>query len=136
MVSQGKRANANGRSAEDVIASILDRRKVAYIRQHRVGLGIFGTPIKVDFYCHPPSGVELGLIIESKWQELSGSADEKLVYLVENIRQCFPCPAIVIAGGGGMRPGAAQWLRRQVDGEKLQAVFTLEEFLTWANRSL
>lgn len=136
MVSQGRRANSNGRSAEDVIASILDQRHVQYRRQHRIGLGIFGTPISVDFYCYPLDGVEIGLIIESKWQELSGSADEKLVYLVENIRQCFPCPAIVIAGGGGMRPGAIRWIRDQVDGEKLQAVFTLEEFLTWANRSL
>jgi hypothetical protein len=73
---------------------------------------------------------------ESKWQEVQGTADEKLCYLVANIRSCYPCPAIVIAGGSGARPGAIKWLRSQVDGVKLYAVFHVEEFVSWCNRNL
>ena len=35
--------------------------------------------------------------------------------------------------GGGYRPGAERWLRRQTDS-KLLHVFNLTEFLTWVNQ--
>jgi hypothetical protein len=41
----------------------------------------------------------------------------------------------VIADGGGQRPGALQWLRAQAEGNLL-AVFSLAEFVAWANRNL
>jgi hypothetical protein len=133
--TQGERANSNGRSAEDVIAAILMQRRYIPQRQYAIGLGIFETPIFTDFYLNDVPSFPQGLAIESKWQEVAGSVDEKLPYLVQNILECFPCPAIVIIHGGGFRPGAEQWLRRQVRGN-LYGVFRLEEFLTWANHNL
>lgn len=135
-LTQGGRAGSNGASAEDTISDILTRKGHRHERQKGIGQGIYGTMLRADFFLEQVSGYPDGLIIESKWQETMGSVDEKLPYLVENIRICYPCPAIIVVGGGGMRPLALAWLKRQADGNRLAAVFTLEEFLTWANRTL
>ncbi|MGF1535329.1 MAG: PD-(D/E)XK nuclease superfamily protein [Elainellaceae cyanobacterium] len=84
--------------------------------------------------------------IECKWQQSSGSVDEKLPYLYLNCVEAMPeDDIIVIAGGGGMKPGAIPWLRTAVAQGKYRSpgaarkniqVFSLEEFLAWANRAL
>lgn len=135
-LTQGGRANRHGRTAEDVLLSILTHQAYDIQRQKYIGKGIFDTDIYVDFYLANHPSFPDGLIIESKWQDVSGSVDEKLPFLVENIRQCYPCPTIVVIHGGGFRPGAVVWLKRQVDHEKLYAAFRLEEFLSWCNRNL
>lgn len=135
-LTQGGRASSNGASAEDTISDILTRKGCTPERQKSIGQGIYGTMLRADFFLEHIPDYPDGLIIESKWQETMGSVDEKLPYLVENIRICYPCPAIIVVGGGGMRSLALAWLKRQADGYRLVAVFTLEEFLTWANRSL
>lgn len=135
-LTQGGRANSNGTSAENTIFDILARKGHTPERQRNIGFGIYGTALRADIYLSTVRRYPDGLIIESKWQESLGSVDEKLPYLVENIRICYPCPTIIVVGGGGMRPLALAWLKRQADGTRLIAVFTLEEFLTWANRTL
>lgn len=134
-VGQGKRANMNGQAAEDVIASILMQRRYIPQRQYLIGSSIFNTPLFADFYLDDIPTFPGGLIIESKWQEVGGSVDEKFPYLVANIQEVYPSPAIIVLHGGGFRPGAEQWLRRQVRGN-LFGVFRLEEFLTWVNHNL
>lgn len=89
-----------------------------------------------DFYVVDIPEFPHGLAIESKWQGSGGSADEKFPYLVENIRTQYPCPAIIIVAGGGCKPGAEAWLRRQIDKKTLYGVFNLEEFLLWMNREV
>lgn len=132
---QGQQATRNGRLAEDVIADTLTRRGLRFARQKRIGKGIFETDLVADFYI--PEIPRIGqLAIESKWQQVGGSAEEKLCYLVENIRHCYPCPVIVIIDGGGFRAGAIRWLRSQADGDQFVAVFNLVEFLTWCNQTL
>lgn len=134
-MQQGQRASTNGRSAEDVIASILMAKRFIPQRQYPICTGIFGTQIYADFYLNDVPSFRNGLAIESKWQEVGGSADEKLCYLERNIQECYPCPAIIVIHGGGARPGAEQWLRAQVRGN-LFGVYRLEEFLTWVNHNL
>jgi hypothetical protein len=133
---QGRKANQNGRAAEGVIGDTLIRRGYRPIPQYLVGKSIFSTDLYVDFYLESVPPFPNGLIIESKWQEVSGSAEEKIVYLVENIRHCYPCPVIIIADGNGFRPGALHWLRSQAGQGRLFAVFSLVEFLSWCNRTL
>lgn len=106
-----------------------------FVAQYPIGLSIYGLPLFTDFWVHGAPGFPDGLAIEVKWQQSPGSVDEKFPYLALNIQQCYPCPAIVIADGGGQRPGALHWLRGQVAGNLL-AVFSLAEFLAWANRHL
>jgi len=84
--------------------------------------------------------------IECKWQQSSGSVDEKLPYLYLNCIETMPeTDIIIIAGGGGMKPGAIPWLKDAVGRsrykltgmpEKNIQVFSVEEFMTWANKTL
>lgn len=84
--------------------------------------------------------------IECKWQQSSGSVDEKLPYLYLNCVEAMPeHDIIIIVGGGGMKPGAIPWLKAAVKQQKYLTesatrkniqVFSLEEFLAWANRTL
>lgn len=134
-LSQGARANQSGRSAEEVISTILMRRGCRFERQKFIGRSIYDSDLYADFYITTHDDYPIGVVIESKWQDVSGSVDEKLPYLVLNIKECYPCPAIIVLHGGGFRPGAEQWLRRQIDA-KLIHIFRLEEFLSWSNRNL
>lgn len=106
-----------------------------FVAQFPIGASIYGLPLFTDFLLHGAPGYPAGLAIEVKWQQSQGSVDEKFPYLVNNICECYPCPALVIADGGGQRLGAIQWLRNQV-GPQLIAIHTLAEFLAWANRHL
>ena len=81
--------------------------------------------------------------IECKWQQVSGSVDEKLPYLYLNIIECPEKEAIVIIDGDGWKKGAIQWLRDAIaqkiyltpaNPEKVVRVFSLKEFVTWANK--
>lgn len=135
-MTQGQKANKNGRAAEDVVADILSRHRCSYTRQHPIGNGIFDTPLRADFYLPTTRPFPNGLIIESKWQQVAGSAEEKLCYLVENIRTVYPCTTIVMIDGLGFRPGAVRWLKAQAGQGRLFAAFDLREFLTWSNQSL
>lgn len=88
----------------------------------------------------------LNVRIECKWQQSSGSVDEKLPYLYLNCIESMPeTDIIIIAGGGGMKPGAIPWLKGAVSSkkyvlpgmpEKNIQVFSIEEFLAWANKVL
>jgi hypothetical protein len=106
-----------------------------FVAQYPIGPSIYGLPLNADFWVRGARNFPEGLAIEVKWQQSTGSVDEKFPYLVYNIKECYPCPALVIADGGGQRPGALQWLRAQVEGNLL-AVFSLAEFMAWANRNL
>lgn len=68
-----------------------------------------------------------GLIFECKWQQSSGSIDEKYPNLVNNIKTT-EVPTIVVIGGNGYKPEAVAWLAKQVDGRNLLAVWTMEKF--------
>lgn len=133
-MSQGGNAARSGKSAENVIASVLEQRGLAFERQVEIGPGIYNTPTRVDFFVHDLPGFQSGLIIESKWQDTNGTADEKLPFLVANIKERYPCPTIVVLHGGGFRPGAAEWLLRQVGGT-LRAAMNLEELMSFILRA-
>lgn len=132
-ITQGARANHSGRGAEDVIGHILTAKRWLFERQAPIGRGIYNTPLRADFLVRGVPGYDSGLIIESKWQDTGGSVDEKYPYLVANVKECFPYPAMVVLHGNGCRPGASEWLRRQVGGN-LVAVYSMEEFMSWAFR--
>jgi len=135
-MTQGRTANRTGKAAEHVIHAILTQKGYAPHRQHPIGRSIFDTDLYADFYLPSAPLFPHGLAIESKWQQVSGSAEEKLCYLFLNIRDVYPCPAIIIADGAGFRLGALRWLRAQTGIGRLFAVFNIVEFLTWSNQSL
>ena len=108
-----------------------------YARQVYIGTGIYESDIYVDFYVVGSDAIPSGLIIECKWQQESGSVDEKFPYLNLNIKDCYPAPAVVVVDGGGMKPGAISWFKKQVNlNPNLLAVYTLASFIAWANHNL
>jgi hypothetical protein len=108
-----------------------------YARNVFVGTGIYQTDLYVDFYIIGADNFPSGLIIECKWQESGGSVDEKFPYLNLNIQYSYPAPTIVIMGGGGMRQGALDWFKKQVDyNQNLIAVYNLDRFIAWSNKNL
>lgn len=134
--NQGQQAVKSGRAAEATIYCILKERGYNVERQAFVGESIKGGEIKVDFLITGIAQFPDGLIIESKWQETPGTADEKLFGLALDIEQRYPCTTIVIVAGGGARPGIIKWMRNQPNGGRLYAVFDFEEFLVWVIRNL
>lgn len=81
--------------------------------------------------------------IECKWQQSSGSVDEKFPYLFLNCCLTMEEPEIIlILGGAGCRPAARQWLENAaafgfhgIDPKGRIKVMDLEKFMTWANGS-
>lgn len=137
---QGKRANEFGSRIEDALAdflrSIAKDRNFEVRTQEFMGTGIYGGDIKADIFITGHAAFPSGLAIESKWQDQSGSIDEKFPYLVANIIHCYKSPVIIVADGGGCREGARRWLKEQVDGQRIVAVHTLAEAYSWAMRNL
>ncbi|MBH8562597.1 hypothetical protein I8748_10470 [Nostoc sp. CENA67] len=108
-----------------------------YAKQVYIGEGIYGNDIYVDFYIIGYTSIDSGLIIECKWQQTSGSVDEKLPYLNLNIQKCYPTKAVVLIDGGGMKAKAVSWLEAQVaENHNLLAVHNLSSFLAWSNNNL
>jgi len=83
--------------------------------------------------------------IECKWQQASGSVDEKFPYLYLNCLEKMPETTIfIVVDGGGAKEGAVQWLRDAAKTKKFTdalssqkdiRVMNLVEFLTWANHT-
>ena len=81
----------------------------------------------------------LNIRIECKWQQSSGSVDEKFPYLYLNCVQAMPEKDIfLIVDGGGYKEGARNWLKRAVEdkwqsNDKNIKLMNLSEFIMWAN---
>ncbi len=108
-----------------------------YARGVNVGKTAYGgqTQRRVDFFIVFKELFPNDLIMECKWQQVAGSADEKYPYLVDSIRTTG-IPTIVMIGGNGYKPSALEWLKKQVDGIILMAVWTMEEFHIAVNNGL
>lgn len=146
----GTQANYTGNVQEQFIQSRLNERGYTFIprkdfdvalylkqpiysRHYHIGLGIYDTPVQCDFILYHPDKWPDKLAIESKWQQSSGSVDEKFPYLVLNITLRYGCPTIVLCDGGGYKGNAEQWLRNQSSNGNFLSVFSMTEFAAWAN---
>ena len=103
-----------------------------FVRQAIIGKSIYNTKLKVDFYVFHPTIHPEGLIIECKWQQAAGTVDEKYPYLVANLL-ITGMKSIVLLDGGGYRPGAKTWLKAQSQKANTLSIFSIKEFVTWAN---
>ncbi len=79
--------------------------------------------------------------IECKWQQSSGSVDEKFPYLYLNAVEAMPEPTVVIiVDGGGAKAHAVNWLRAAAENRLYVAnpsksirVLDSTGFVRWAN---
>lgn len=83
--------------------------------------------------------------IECKWQQSSGSVDEKFPYLFLNCTEKMTEPhVIVLLDGGGAKQGAIDWFKSSCNifnnnpeenlGRKVDLMSTVE-FLQWVNNT-
>lgn len=105
-----------------------------YTRRFHVGQSIYDTPQYCDFIVYHPKKWPNNLIIESKWQEVGGSVDEKYPYLVLNIQMKYTSLTILILDGGGYKKGAEKWIRSQAGNGNLLMVFNMQQFTAWVNK--
>lgn len=148
MEQGGKKAARTGKRLESFIENLLiedytyikkEEFKTAtfldqpiYTRQLRICKSIYDSDLKGDFVIHHPEKWPKCLVVEAKWQQIGGSVDEKFPYLVMNIKERYPYPAIVVIDGGGFKKGAVDWLVNQ-KGENILEVFTMPQFQKWVN---
>lgn len=107
---------------------------------------IYGVPIWTDFVVHGLPNYKEGFFIESKFQSVAGSGDEKFPYLYENIVKQFPLPTIVVltlesrTGSPALKrrfDKIYNWWAEKVKehhisgGNKLIGVVTVHQFQHW-----
>lgn len=142
------RSNYSGKLFEDMVYPALKRagyRRVdqinqtehfaCFMKQARLGnRSIYGKAMRHDAFCWNPDKFRDGLIIEVKYQAVSGSVDEKFPYLVSSLKQ-LQTPSILIIEGGGALERAVQWCVDQSDG-KFNAFDGISAFIRAANNGL
>ncbi len=163
MENQGRRANSSGNLLEQTVKNICIQKgfKLEKYQNYVKNRGLFeereilltNVPYK-SVYGHngktefllKSEKYGLKTRIECKWQQVSGSVDEKLPYLYLNCIESMPEEHIIlIVDGGGWKNGAVDWLKNAAKEKKytcvgncnkLIEVMSLSEFLAWANRTL
>jgi len=151
--ASGSKANKTGNKLEKFVAAALEgcgythfgnhraqafqnRKAIGgkqYLMQLPVGDTIYETERKCDFFVINRDRFPNDLIIECKWQQSSGSVDEKYPFLLFNIIRTG-IPTIVLMDGGGYKPAAMKWLKEQVNTKgSLHAVWDMAEFQKQVN---
>jgi hypothetical protein len=151
--NSGQQANLNGDTLEHFVECLLQARGYVefinykgqvfamrkaiggkqYSKQPFCGYSIYETQRKCDFLTINQSKFPNGLIIECKWQQTSGSVDEKYPFTVHNIEKT-KIPSIIVIGGEGYKKEALEWLKKQSGKDKaLIGVYTMSEFQSHVN---
>lgn len=148
ILQQGQQAVFNGRAFEQDVTDRLIRRsyenlkvlpdqptKQFFIQQWRSPYrSAYGNPMTIDFYIWHPFKYPEGLLLECKYQDKPGSADHKLYYTVDNLKNtCLP--SMLALMGSGASQGARAWCEKQAD-EKLIVITSFDDWNARCNRGL
>lgn len=160
--SQGALASDSGNILEQTVKTVFQNKgfKIATYREWQKNPELYGTELLLinapytTIYSHSgrteflakSKKYDFEIRIECKWQQSSGSVDEKLPYLYLNCIESMPENHIVIIiDGKGFKKGSVEWLKEAVEQkkytnlisrDKIIEVFDLTEFITWANKFL
>lgn len=156
---QGTLANSSGNTLEQTVMGTLASKgfQAASYRDYLIKPELYGSELLLrnvpykTIYGHPGNTeflirserYRLEIRIECKWQQSSGSVDEKYPYTYLNCIEAMPeRDIIIIVDGGGAKQGAVDWLReaaargKYAEGkDKHIQVMSLSGFLVWANRT-
>lgn len=86
--------------------------------------------------------IDKGFYIEVKWRNRQISADDNLTALLHNIEAWYDLPTLILYDGEGSIPDAYERVRHQMKRKnrhlqnKVLAVYTFSEFVSWAQRQL
>ena len=96
-------ASRMGRSLEDRVIELARELGLDVERQVKIGRRIWGSERKIDVVVRK-RGTDKVLGIECKYQGVSGTAQEKIMATIEDMRQ-WPIPGIVVIDGEGFTGG-------------------------------
>lgn len=131
-LSQGARANLSGKQLEHEVESILEAQELDY-RTQKPFQGVYAKTCKMDFYVDSP----LRIAIECKAQNVAGSVDEKIPYVMLNLEAIDADVAILVMEGEHFdnKPQIMTWAKSyahdRTTSKKLLKVFNLEQFKEW-----
>jgi len=160
-MEKGTKSNVSGNQLEEAVRSVLIKKGFVHTkyREWEKNPDNFGKELLLEnapfttVYEHKGNTefllisekYNLRIRIECKWQQVSGSVDEKLPYLYLNTIEAMPEKSIMILiDGSGWKVGAIKWLKDAVKNKKYTNennkdkeiyVFNLTEFFTWANKT-
>ncbi|MCZ2107335.1 MAG: hypothetical protein LC106_08160 [Burkholderiales bacterium] len=100
-----------------------------YTTNKAVSQTIYGRPFSTDFVVITKSSMTL--FIESRWQQASGSIDEKFPFLSANLI-AINKPTILILDGNGYTNDAYTWLKESFIGTQV-TLHTLASFQALLN---
>lgn len=89
-----------------------------YLRNVRIVESIYGLPWCIDFFVWSRTQWPKGLIIEVKTQNVGGSVDEKLVFIVCSMQR-LKRPCALLVTGTGFRDAAIRWAESQCNNHFL-----------------
>jgi len=105
-----------------------------YCDQVPCGTSIYESKRNCDFLIMNKDKFPDGLIIECKWQQSSGSVDEKYPFTLFNIIK-IGVPTVILLDGGGYKKTAKKWLQEQVNPKRaLIGVYSMAEFQALVNK--
>jgi hypothetical protein len=132
----------SGRTLENLIGPVLVSNGYTYTSQKVIGVSLSGKKHRVDALITLPSGLLVPLSL--KWQEVSGTAEEKVPYevikLIHAVKQSaeqYPYAYLVLAGEGwsSIKSFYLQGgLKDYIIDYQIVRILTLDAFITRANR--
>ena len=159
--AQGKKANENGRKLEHTVEELINNKNIpsvyfkdidskfgaeiieggykGFLLKNVPFINAFGGKSRGEFVLKLNN--KPAIRIECRGQNVSGSVDEKIVYLMQNCMKFDEEDVIVVLDGNGIRSEAREWAIRvakmaRVSGKKNVKVLSLFEFKTWFNKMI
>jgi len=99
-------------------------------------INMYGGQARGEFVLKPTNKPPVR--IECRFQNVSGSVDEKLPFLIGNCLAFEEKDVVLVIEGDGMRKSALAYVKNaaRAIAHKHIRVFTLTQFKSWANRNL
>jgi hypothetical protein len=147
-ITQGAMANKNGRTVENMMIPLFEASGFKVVKHKEINSNIGDRYViknapYTSIYNHKAKtefvivNGERRIRIESKYQSVAGSVDEKFPYMMYNAIYTYPEKEVIfVIDGGGCKVGAKEWLQNQIksySGEKIIKLMDLKEFVNWFN---
>jgi len=137
-MAPGGKGTRTGTNMERMIATALGFNNYSFVKQVYIGQQLFGNRYKADFIVNDK-------IISLKWQQVSGTAEQKLIYEIATLIKIIDgsggrfTKAYVVYGGNGFSPGALNYMQHNMHVSLLihgDLVFTesLNDFIACINQ--
>ncbi len=119
-----QQATQHGTSLEDQVAALAEALGLKVERKVKVGYRLWGRRRVIDLVLRKP-GTDKILGVECKYQQVAGTAEEKILALLEDMKH-WPIPGILVIGGEGFSDKMRAYL---LSTGKVVEIAHLEEWL-------